>query len=468
MAPVDSTRVSGGPDIEAVVGRVRATYESGRTRPMQWRREQLDGLLRLLDREQEILVDALAADVGKPRLESRVADLMITAAEVRHLRKHAPAWARPRRVSLPLVSRPGRAEIRPEPLGVGLVIAPWNYPVQLLIQPMATAIAAGNAVVGKPSELAPATAAALARLIPRYVDPEAIAVIEGGVDVATALLEQRWDHIFFTGSATVGRVVMTAAARQLTPLILELGGKSPAIVDDSAALAVTARRIAWGKWLNAGQSCIAPDYVLVGKDKRDELVAGITAAFDTFADRAVRMTPDFGRIIDERHARRLEGLLVDHGGHLACGGSVDVVARFVEPTVIVDPDLDSPLMTEEVFGPILPVVTVESTEAAIDFVNRRPKPLALYVFAEDLEIADHVVDATSSGGALVNHVLVHKTPSLPFGGVGQSGMGRYHGRAGFDHYSNAKGVLHKPTKPDLSVIYPPYTRWKEGIIRRIL
>lgn len=460
--------VAVSPDVADVVARVRETYDSGRTRPMEWRREQLDGLLRFLDREQKTLVDALATDVGKPRFEGWVTDLGATAADIRHLRKQFSKWAKPRKVKLSLTSRPGRGEIVPEPLGVGLVIAPWNYPVQLMIQPMATAIAAGNVVVAKPSEMAPATSEAMARLIPRYVDPEAIAVVEGGVDIATALLEQRWDHIFFTGGTDVGRIVMEAAARHLTPVTLELGGKSPAIVDESAALSVTARRIAWGKWLNSGQSCIAPDYVLVTETHRDALVEAIGDAFDSFADGAVRLSPHFGRIVNERHTRRLEELMTGHGGNIAFGGSVDVAARFVEPTVIVDPDPDSPLMTDEIFGPILPVLTIGSTDAAIKFVNERPKPLALYVFAEDSEVVDHVIGSTTSGGAVVNHVILHKTPVLPFGGVGPSGMGRYHGQAGFDSYSNLKGILHKPTKPDSSLIYPPYTRFKERIIRRFM
>ena len=456
------------PDIRSIVGRVRRTFDEGRTRPLEWRREQLDGLLRLLDREENTLVDALAADVGKPRLEGWATDLGATAADLRHLRRHTRAWAKPRRIRLSLSSRPGRAEVVPEPLGVGLVIAPWNYPVQLVIQPLATAIAAGNAVVVKPSELAPETSAQLARLIPRYVDPEAIAVIDGGVDAARALLDERWDHIFFTGSTRVGRLVMEAAARNLTPVTLELGGKSPVIVDDSAALEVAARRIAWGKWLNSGQTCIAPDYVLATPAVRDRFVDLVTEAFAEFADGAVRLTPHYGRIVSEAHAIRIESLLAGHGGQVTTGGTVDIAARFVEPTIVVDPDLDSTLMTDEIFGPILPVVTVSSTEEAIEFVNARPKPLALYVFAQDTAVADQVIGSTSSGGAVVNHVVLHKTPTIPFGGVGPSGTGRYHGRAGFDHYSNLKGVLRKPTRPDPSILYPPYTRLKERIIRRLL
>jgi aldehyde dehydrogenase (NAD+) len=455
-------------ELTSITTRVRAVYESGRTRPLEWRREQLDGLIRMLDRENETIVDALAADLGKPRLEGWAADIAATAADVRHLRRHLPRWARPRRAALSPTSRPGRAVVVPEPLGVALVIAPWNYPVQLLVQPMAAAIAAGNTVVGKPSELAPATSEALARLIPRHVDPEAIAVVEGDAAVATALLDEAWDHIFFTGNTAVGRSVLAAAAADLTPVVLELGGKCPVFVDDTAALGVTSRRIAWGKWINAGQTCIAPDYVLVGERLRDELVDGIADALRLFAAGSVRTTPDYARIVNEQHARRLERLLADHGGRVVVGGEVDVTARYVSPTVIVDPDIDSPLMVEEIFGPILPVVTIESADAAIGFVNSRPRPLALYVFCEDSDVADRLVASTSSGGVVVNHVLLQKTPELPFGGVGPSGSGRYHGRTGFDAHSNLKTVLRKPTKPDPSIIYPPYTRLKERIIRRFL
>jgi len=423
----------------------------------------------MLKQEETRFAKALTADVGKPAIEGFATDIAVTATEIAYMAKHTAKWAKPRKVSLPISSRPGKGYVVPEPLGVALVIAPWNYPVQLLLAPVAAAIAAGNTVVAKPSELAPATSAALAELIPRYCDPEAIAVVEGDASVSTALLAERFDHIFFTGSTRIGRVVMEAAAKNLTPVTLELGGKSPVLVDDSANIEVTGRRLAWGKWLNAGQTCVAPDYVLVTEARRDELVESIKTAFAEFSGGDTRATDDYARIVTERHARRLQGLLADHGGTVAVGGATEPEARFVEPTVIVDPDPSSALMTEEIFGPILPVITVESMDDAIEFVNGRDKPLALYVFADDGSVADKVIEQTSSGGACVNHVVLHLTPpELPFGGVGPSGTGRYHGRSGFDTFSNMRSVLRKKSTPDPKILYPPYTSLKQKLIRRFV
>ena len=300
-ADIDLTTV----DVAGIVDRVRDTYNSGRTRPMEWRQEQLDGLVRMLKMEGPRFEAALATDLGKPAIEGFAADIGSVATEITGMRKHAPKWAKPRKVRLPLTTMPGKGYIIPEPLGVALVVAPWNYPIQLLLLPVAAAIAAGNAVIAKPSEVSAATSRALAELIPRYVDPEAIAVIEGDVAVATELLEQRFDHIFYTGSTDVGRIVYQAAARHLTPCTLELGGKSPVLVDDSANIEVTARRLAWGKWLNAGQTCVAPDYVLVTEKNRDALVDAMEAAFAEFADgAATKDNVDYTSIVTERHAGR--------------------------------------------------------------------------------------------------------------------------------------------------------------------
>lgn len=453
-----------------VVSSVRDVYQSGRTTPMEWRLKQLASLVRMLNDHADRFERALADDLGKPGIEGFAADIRSTANEISYLRKHATKWARPRKAKLPMNARPGTGRVVPEPLGVALVIAPWNYPIQLLLLPVAAAIAAGNAVIAKPSEVSPATSNALAELIPKYIDSEAVAVCEGGVDVATALLAQRFDHIFYTGSTSVGRIVYEAAAKHLTPVVLELGGKSPVIVHRSAKIDVAARRVAWGKWLNAGQTCVAPDYVLITEDVREQFVDALQQAFAEFAkDRGTKANPDYSLIVNEQHAARLQGLLADHGGVVAVGGDVDTAVCYVEPTVVVDPNLDSKLMNEEIFGPILPVVTVESTNAAIEFVNRREKPLALYVFAEDHEASAEILDSTSSGGACVNHVVLHLTPpELPFGGVGQSGTGRYHGKSGFDAFSNLKSVLNKPTSPDPKFLYPPYTKSKERIIRKLL
>lgn len=465
-ADIDLTPV----DVAGIVDRVRDAYNSGRTRPMEWRHEQLDGLVRMLKIEGPRFEAALKADLGKPSIEGFAADVGSTAGEIGHIRKNAAKWAKPRKASLPMASKPGKAFIQPEPLGVALVVAPWNYPIQLLLLPVAAAIAAGNAVIAKPSELAPETSKALAELIPRYLDPEAIAVIEGDVVVATELLEQRFDHIFYTGSTEVGRIVYQAAARHLTPCTLELGGKSPVFVDDSADIDVTGRRLAWGKWLNAGQTCVAPDYVLVTENTRDALVESMKRSFDEFANGAgTKHNDDFTSIVTERHAGRLEGLLADHGGTVAYGGATDVAAKHIDPTIVVDPLPDAAIMQEEIFGPILPIITVDSMDAAVDFVNDRQKPLALYVFAEDDAVADDVIARTTSGGTCVNHVIQQLLPpELPFGGVGESGTGRYHGQSGFDTFSNLRAVLKKPTKPDPKMLYPPYTGLKEKLIRKFI
>ncbi len=451
---------------ELIAG-LRQVFESGRTRSLAWRKEQLRGLVRFLVEQESELIAALRSDLGRPPFEAFGTDIGVVRMHIRGLAKHVDRWAKPTKVFPGMLSLPGTAEIIHEPFGVALVIAPWNYPVQLLLEPMAAAIAAGNCVVAKPSELAPATAAVIAHHLHHYVDDDAIAVVEGAVPETTALLENRFDHIFFTGSTSVGKVVMAAAAKHLTPVTLELGGKSPTIVAADADLAVAARRIAWGKFLNAGQTCIAPDYVLAERGVRDELVDRLGAAIGEFygSDPA---TADFGRIVNERHHERLTGLISGSGGTVALGGTADASTRYLAPTIVLEPDLEAPIMQEEIFGPVLPVLSVDSIEEAIAFINDRPKPLALYVYSRSKEIADRVLSRTSSGGACVNHSVVHILPdSLPFGGVGPAGMGAYHGKAGFDTFSHHKSVVRKPTFPDPKMLYPPYAGWKDKLIRSV-
>lgn len=464
------TTTSAGPvDAGLISKSLRATFDSGRTRSLAWRQAQLAGLRRMMDEADAELTEALRQDLGRPSMEAYAADIGHTKAELRHLAKHVARWMRPTKVRVPLTAAPAKAWVQPEPLGVALVIAPWNYPIQLLVEPLAAAVAAGNCVLAKPSELAPACSAALARLLPRYVDPEAITVVEGGVEETTALLAERWDHIFFTGSTAVGRVVAAAAATHLTPTVLELGGKSPTYVHASANLDVAARRIAWGKFLNAGQTCIAPDYVLVDRQVRDRFVDALAARITEFFGTDPQQSASFGRIVNERHLARLAGLLGAGAGTVAVGGTTDPTARFVAPTVTVEPSPDSPVMQEEIFGPILPVLGVDGPDEAVAFITGRPKPLALYVFADDDAVIDGVVASTSSGGVCINQTLMHLLPSdLPFGGVGDSGMGAYHGKAGFDVFSHHKSVLRKPVTPDLKVLYPPYRGVVERVIRKIL
>jgi aldehyde dehydrogenase (NAD+) len=468
------TAVEGSPnpgtepeEIPQRVRRLRHGFETGRTRPLAWRLGQLERLRALLVENGDELVAALRADLGKPGLEAWAADIVGIAGDIKLFRKKLPRWTRPEKVATPLVQRPASGRIVREPLGVVLIIAPWNYPVQLLLTPLVAAIGAGNCALLKPSEVTAHTSALLAKLVPRYLDPECIALVEGGVPETTALLAERFDHIFYTGNGSVGRVVMEAAAKHLTPVTLELGGKSPCIVDRDADLAVAARRIAWGKFLNAGQTCIAPDYILVHREREQELLERLKQTLVEWYGERPQQTEDFGRIVNERHQRRLAALLKD--GDLVVGGECDAADRYVAPTILRNVRSDSALMREEIFGPILPVLTVRDVDEAIEIVNRGDKPLALYVFTRDPSVERAVVARTSSGGVCVNATLWHlANPNLPFGGVGASGMGAYHGRHGFETFSHRKSVVRRSTRFDPKFAYPPYRRFKVSLLKRML
>ncbi|HYL51007.1 MAG TPA: aldehyde dehydrogenase family protein, partial [Acidimicrobiia bacterium] len=348
-----------------------------------------------------------------------------------------------------------------------LIIGPWNYPVQLVLAPLIGAIAAGNCAVLKPSEVAPHASRTLARILPEYLDPDAVAVVEGAVPETTALLAERFDHVFYTGNGAVGRIVMEAAAKHLTPVTLELGGKSPAIVDRHADVAVAARRIAWGKYVNAGQTCVAPDYVLVDAQLEDALLDRLRESVHQFYGADPRRSPDYARIVNDRHFERLQRLARD--GEIVYGGEHDAASRYFAPTALRNVPVGASVMQEEIFGPILPVIPVADVTAAIDFVNEREKPLALYLFSESQAVQERVVEETTSGGVALNATMMHlAVAELPFGGVGPSGIGAYHGRAGFDTFSHKKSVLAKPTRIDPPIAYPPYTRLKEALIRRFL
>jgi aldehyde dehydrogenase (NAD+) len=458
-----------GPDaprsgtVEAEVARLRQTFASGRTRDLGWRIRQLAGIERLLTEREDEIAAVLAADLGRSAHYAWLGDIASSKAEAEFARKHLRGWARKRRTRLPLALQPGRAFYQYEPLGVVLVIGPWNYPVYLTLGPLVGAIAAGNCVVVKPSEHAPASSALLASLLPQYVDPDAISVLEGEAGVSQELLAQGLDHVLFTGGPEIGKKVMAAAAPHLTPVTLELGGKSPVIIAADGNVAVAARRVAWTKLLNSGQTCIAPDYVLVDEQVCDQFLTELTATVAEFQ----QGEPAAQRIVNARQLDRIAGLLDSAGGRVVLGGGVDRAAQAIEPTVIVGPDVAAPLMTEEIFGPVLPVVPVPSVQAAIDFINARPKPLALYLFSGSAAVKEQVLTSTSSGGAVINHLTMHcLVPQLPFGGVGNSGMGAYHGEWGFQTFSHRKAVLSKPAKPDPSVLYPPYTEVKKRFMRR--
>nr|WP_202515592.1 aldehyde dehydrogenase family protein [Streptomyces sp. SID161] len=427
-----------------VVARLRATFGTGRTKSVDWRTGQLRRLRAMLTERGADLAAALHADLGKCGTEAYRTEIDFTVREIDHTLEHLADWLRPEPAPVPAhLGADATAWTQYDPLGVVLVIAPWNYPAQLLLAPLAGALAAGNAVLAKPSELAPATSAALAELLPAYLDPDAVAVVEGGVPETTALLAERFDHIFYTGNGTVGRVVMRAAAEHLTPVTLELGGKSPAFVDRGTDPGTVAERLVRGKFLNAGQTCVAPDYVLTDPDTAPVLEAALVRAVEELFGTDPARSPEYGRIVNERHFDRLSALL--GSGRVAVGGVGDRAARYLAPTVLADVDPGSPVMREEIFGPILPIVTVPGLDEAIRFINDRDKPLALYVFSESDETRDRIAAETSSGGLGHGLPLAHLTVSeLPFGGVGESGMGNYHGRYSIETFSHRKAVLVKP------------------------
>jgi aldehyde dehydrogenase (NAD+) len=447
-----------------VLADLRRVFATGRTRALEWRMEQLRAIERFVDEREPEIAAALAEDLGRSPVESWLGDIASTKGEAAYARKHVRKWMRRRRESLPLAQLPGRAWVQYDPLGVVLVIGPWNYPLYLSLAPLVAAVAAGNCAVIKPSELAPATSALLARLLPQYVDAEAVRVIEGDAAITQELLAAGFDHVLFTGGTEVGKKIMAAAAPTLTPVTLELGGKSPVIVTADADVDVAARRIAWVKLLNSGQTCIAPDYVLADHRIVDELVDKIVANVRDF--RAGEEDPGL-RIVNQRQFDRLVSLISATDGKVVTGGRSDGATLRIEPTLIVDPSPTDPVMADEIFGPLLPVLTVESLNQAVQFVNSRPKPLALYVFASG-QLGRDLIDRIPSGGAVINHVAMHcLVPALPFGGVGASGMGAYHGKWGFDTLSHRRAVLSKPARPDPRLVYPPYSQRALTIMRRL-
>jgi len=443
-------------DFGRLVARHRAYFQSGATRSVEWRESQLMALRSMMKDHAEDFYAALWTDLRRNRIEADWVDVKYMTSEIDHVLAHLRHWLKPLPVSTPLVLAPSHTQVRFDPLGVGLIIGTWNYPVMLTLSPLVAAISAGNAAVIKPSEVSAATAEVIARLVPQYLDRKAFSVVLGAVPETTALLEQQWDHIFFTGGPTVARIVMAAAAKNLTPVVLELGGKNPTIVHSSANLRIAARRIAFGRWFNAGQTCTAPDYVLVFKDVAGEFLRRLKETLLQFYGENPQQSPDYGRIVSSHHFDRLTQLLTS--GKIYHGGQHDRTDRFIAPTVLVNVSPDSPAMQEEIFGPILPVLEVNDVQEVIAFVNARPSPLGLYVFSEDQSVTEQLLNSTTSGDAAVNECtlqpIIH---DLPFGGVGNSGMGKYHGEWGFRAYSNARGVLYHSTGLDFSGLrYPPY------------
>ncbi len=450
------------------VAGLRASFDSGLTRPIGWRLKQLDRLAAMLVEHEGDIAAALRADLGKSAAEAYLTETGFTLAEVRRTRRWLRWWLRPRPVAPTLVTLPALGHTIREPLGVVLVIAPWNYPLQLSLVPLVGALAAGNATVVKPSELAPATADLIARLVPHYLDRRAVAVVTGGAEATTALLRERFDHIFYTGNGRVGRIVAHAAAEHLTPVTLELGGKSPAFVDGSTDLRIAAERIAWAKFTNAGQTCVAPDHVLATPAAADQLERLLPEAITRMFGEDPRVSPDYGRIVNDAHHARLVGYLTD--GRLVHGGRHDAASRYLEPTVLADVADTAPVMTDEIFGPVLPLLRVPDAASAIDRITAGDKPLALYVFSSDPRTREAFVARTSSGALTFGLPMAHLVmPDLPFGGVGASGTGAYHGEHSLVTFSHTKPVVRTVDRPDtLRLGYPPLDARRLRLVRRLL
>ncbi len=443
---------------------LRASFESGLTHDLAWRDHQLARLKALLEDHEDRIVEALSKDLAKPKQEVFLGELALLYSEIKYARKHLKKWAKPRRVRTPLAGQPAQSFVVPEPRGVVLIIGAWNYPIQLILGPLIPAIAAGNCAILKPSEVAPTTAHLVASLVPAYLDERAFRVVEGGVEETTALLAERFDHIFYTGGSAVGRVVMTAAAKHLTPVTLELGGKSPCVVDDSADIKSAARRIVWGKCLNAGQTCIAPDYVLVTPKQKGALIKALRAELDRMYGQDRLASTDYCKIINERHFERLSAYLEE--GEIVIGGEADRETLKIAPTVLTDLKPDAECMREEIFGPILPVIEVADFQAAIDWIQSGEKPLAAYLFTTQTSHEKKFLETISTGNVCINDVLMFMlVPDLPFGGVGTSGMGQYHGRAGFDQLSHLKAVMRRGRFPEIWIRFAPYSESKTRLLK---
>ena len=450
--------------ITNILTKQRQFFATGKTKNIDFRIEQLKRLKQAVSNYQEQITAAVKADLHRPKFEAYFELSFFT--EINDAIKKLKSWAKPRRVSTPIEQFPAGAKIYPQPLGIVLIIGAWNYPFQLVISPLLGAIAAGNCAIIKPSEIAANTAEVVADLIANIFESNYVAVITGGVEISQQLLAEKFDHILFTGGTKVGKIVMEAAAKNLTPVTLELGGKSPCIVDDNIQLEYTAKRITWGKFINAGQTCVAPDYLLLNKLIKSDLLEKIKQSIDKFYGKNPAASPDYARIINQKQFNRLNDLLQD--GNIVIGGETKPEERYIAPTIIEGIDCDSAIMQEEIFGPILPVLEYENLDEAIALVNSRPKPLALYFFSRNKQKQEQILRETSSGNVCINDtVMQFGVPSLPFGGVGNSGIGSYHGKASFDTFSHYKSVLNKGLWFDLTVRYAPYKN-KVGLIKKII
>ncbi|XP_072561048.1 aldehyde dehydrogenase family 3 member B1 isoform X2 [Paramormyrops kingsleyae] len=451
-----------------VVKRLRESFRSGVSLPEHFRRTQLEAMVALLRENEQRVLDAMHQDLAKPKFEVVLSEIDIVMNELRFAISNLKTWMMPEYVGKNLATKMDDCFVRREPLGVVLIIGAWNYPLQLILLPLIGAISAGNCAVVKPSEVSPATEKLLAELIPKYLSPACYAVLCGGVEETKKLLEIKFDHIFFTGSQSVARKILQAAAVHLTPVTLELGGKCPCLIYGDLDVQAAAKRLAWAKFFNVGQSCVAPDYVLCSQKMREALVPALRKTLETFYSSCPQKSPDMARLISQRHWARLCDMLQRSKGTVVIGGETAEEEKYIAPTVVVDVKETDSLMVDEIFGPILPIITVETLGEAINFVNAREKPLALYIFSDDSEVVTAVLERTSSGGFCSNDGMVHMClPGLPFGGMGASGMGNYHGRWGFETFSHRRGCMLRGWALErINVLrYPPYTESNLGWLR---
>lgn len=435
----------------------KAFFNTQQTKDISFRKDQLKKLSKAIKSYESDILEALYTDLGKNKVEAYATEIGITLKSIKNARKELKNWTKTKNVDTPLYLFPTKSYIKKEPYGTVLIIAPFNYPFQLVFEPLIGAIAAGNTAIIKPSELTPNVARVIKRLINETFDANYIEVIEGEIEETQTLIHLPFDYVFFTGSENVGKIVYQAASENLVPVTLEMGGKSPVIVDETANIKVASERICFGKFTNAGQTCVAPDYILVHESVKDDLITALSKTLREFYGQNIQQSPDYGRIVNLKHYHRLTSLLNSAQMNIVFGGHSDEDERYIEPTLLDHVTSDSAIMQEEIFGPILPILTYQSLDEAIAFIHQRPKPLSLYLFSEDENATQRVINELSFGGGAINDTLMHlANPKLPFGGVGASGMGRYHGKYSFDTFTHEKSYIFKSTRLESGVHLPPY------------
>lgn len=451
--------------MEELLKKQRQYFSSGKTRSLDFRVKKLLKLKESILENEKSITDALKKDLNKSQTESYMTEIGVILEEIKYALKNIKSWVKPEKVKTPLTQFRAQSYIYSEPYGLSLIIGTWNYPFLLCFSPLIGAITAGNCAIVKPSEVSPDCSKIISRIIKDVFDEAHVESVEGGVETATELLSYKFDYIFYTGSVNVGKIVMQAASKNLTPVTLELGGKSPCIIDKEIDIDVTARRIVWGKFMNAGQTCIAPDYIYVHKKVKKELIESLGKSIKELYGENPKESPDYPRIVNEKHLDRLLGLI--NKGKIIIGGESDKKNLYIAPTIIDEVDWEDPIMQEEIFGPILPIMEYSNLDEVIEAVNSHPKPLALYLFSDNKEVQQKIIEKTSSGGVCINAPTYHQVSSLlPFGGVGDSGMGNYHGKFSFDTFSHKKAVVIKSFFPDLKIMYPPY-KGKLKLLRKI-